>query len=86
MRGIQRSSSRLVSTFTRNNLTRKPQLHQTSYVAHGAAVIGNVNLGEQSSVWFNSVLRADINSISIGRRTNVQDGAVIHVYHSFTEV
>jgi len=45
----------------------------------GAWVIGDVEVGEDASVWFNAVLRGDINVIRVGRRTNVQDGAVVHV-------
>jgi carbonic anhydrase/acetyltransferase-like protein (isoleucine patch superfamily) len=45
----------------------------------GAWVIGDVEVGEDASVWFNAVLRGDINVIRVGNRTNVQDGAVVHV-------
>jgi carbonic anhydrase/acetyltransferase-like protein (isoleucine patch superfamily) len=48
-------------------------------VAGGAWLIGDVELGEQASVWFNAVLRGDINTIHLGSRSNVQDGAVLHV-------
>ncbi len=51
----------------------------TSYIAPGAAVIGNVVLGEQVSIWFNAVLRGDNDAIVIGDGSNVQDGAVLHV-------
>jgi carbonic anhydrase/acetyltransferase-like protein (isoleucine patch superfamily) len=54
-------------------------VHDTVFVAPGAHLIGRVSIGEGSSVWFNSVLRADINRISIGRYTNVQDLSVVHV-------
>ena len=56
-----------------------PRVHPTVYVADGAWLIGDVEVGEQASVWFNAVLRGDINSIHVGRRSNVQDGAVLHV-------
>jgi carbonic anhydrase/acetyltransferase-like protein (isoleucine patch superfamily) len=56
-----------------------PSLHSSVYVAAGAFVIGAVNLCEDVSVWFNAVLRGDINEICVGRRTNIQDGAVVHV-------
>jgi carbonic anhydrase/acetyltransferase-like protein (isoleucine patch superfamily) len=49
------------------------------YIADGAWLIGDVEVGEQASLWFNAVLRGDINSIHVGRRSNVQDGAVLHV-------
>jgi carbonic anhydrase/acetyltransferase-like protein (isoleucine patch superfamily) len=51
----------------------------SSWVAPDAVIIGNVTLGEDSSVWYLSVVRADTDAISIGDRTNIQDGAIIHV-------
>lgn len=56
-----------------------PTIHPSAFVAEGAWVIGEVSLGEQSGVWFNAVLRGDINGISVGARSNVQDGCVLHV-------
>lgn len=56
-----------------------PQIAPSAWIAPGAVVIGDVSIGERSSVWFNCVLRGDTNSISIGRDTNIQDGTVIHV-------
>ena len=52
------------------------------YIADGAKVIGNVKIGEDSSVWYNAVVRGDSNSIEIGKNTNVQDNAVLHTSHS----
>ena len=49
-----------------------------SYRAHNATVVGDVKLGPQSSCWFNAVVRGDVAPVSIGARTNVQDGAVVH--------
>ena len=63
----------------RRYLGRQPAIHPTAFVAQGAVIIGDVTLGEGSSVWYNSVLRADINSIRIGPQSNVQDGSVIHL-------
>jgi carbonic anhydrase/acetyltransferase-like protein (isoleucine patch superfamily) len=60
-------------------LATPPTIHPTAFVAPGADVIGDVTLGEESSVWFQSVLRGDINRIVIGPRSNVQDGAVVHL-------
>jgi len=57
----------------------RPQIHATSFVEASAHVIGNVTLGEDSSVWFCSVLRGDVNEIRVGRGTNVQDGTIVHV-------
>jgi len=56
-----------------------PRVHETAFVAEGAYVVGNVALGRDVSVWFNAVLRADINGIIVGDRTNIQDGCVLHV-------
>jgi gamma-carbonic anhydrase len=56
----------------------RPQYHGNCFIASNAMVIGDVVLGEQSSVWFNSTLRGDVNFIRIGARTNIQDGVVIH--------
>ena len=56
-----------------------PRLHTSVFIADGAQVIGNVELGEESSVWYNTVLRGDVNTITIGARTNIQDLSVVHV-------
>src|SRR5262249_57799383 len=56
-----------------------PRLHPSAFVADGAQVIGNVEIGAESSVWYNTVLRGDVNTISIGARTNIQDLSVVHV-------
>ena len=58
-----------------------PVVHPTAFVDESAQVIGDVQIGAESSVWMNAVIRADVNSIRIGERTNVQDGTVIHVMH-----
>lgn len=57
-----------------------PRIAADAYVAHGAVVIGDVEIGEKASIWFNCVLRGDDNAIRIGDRTNIQDGSVIHVH------
>jgi carbonic anhydrase/acetyltransferase-like protein (isoleucine patch superfamily) len=56
-----------------------PKIHETAFVAENAIVIGDVEIDEQSSVWFGSVLRGDVNYIRVGKRTNIQDGSIIHV-------
>jgi carbonic anhydrase/acetyltransferase-like protein (isoleucine patch superfamily) len=56
-----------------------PQVHKSVFVGAGVQLIGNVKIGKDSSVWFNSVLRGDINAVEIGERTNIQDAAVLHV-------
>ena len=58
-----------------------PRLHPTAYVAPGARIIGRTRIGAHSSIWFNAVLRADINRIRIGVRTNIQDLCLLHVDH-----
>jgi carbonic anhydrase/acetyltransferase-like protein (isoleucine patch superfamily) len=58
-----------------------PEVPPSAFVAEGACLIGEVTLGRDSSVWFNAVLRGDINAIRIGDRSNVQDGVIIHVTH-----
>ena len=54
-------------------------IDESVFIAPGAVIVGDVRLGAHSSVWYNAVLRGDSDTISIGPRTNVQDGAVIHV-------
>lgn len=56
-----------------------PTVDETVFIAPSADVIGDVVLGENTSVWFNCVIRGDVNSIRIGKRSNIQDGTVIHV-------
>jgi len=58
---------------------RKPQIAATAYVDPQAVVIGDVSIGEQSSLWPGVVVRGDVHYIRIGARTNVQDGSVLHV-------
>jgi carbonic anhydrase/acetyltransferase-like protein (isoleucine patch superfamily) len=61
------------------SLNTGPTIHSTAFLAPGAVVIGDVTLAEESSVWPAAVLRADLNRIMIGPRSNVQDGAVVHL-------
>ena len=56
-----------------------PRLHPSAFIADGAQVIGQVEIGEESSIWYNTVLRGDVNTITIGRRTNIQDLTMVHV-------
>ncbi|MBI2339301.1 MAG: gamma carbonic anhydrase family protein [Deltaproteobacteria bacterium] len=56
-----------------------PKIHPTVFLAPQAVVIGDVEIGEGSSVWFQTVVRGDVNSIRIGKRTNIQDLSVVHV-------
>ena len=57
----------------------KPKIDASALVVDSAQIIGEVTIGEESSVWFNAVIRGDVNHISIGKRTNIQDGCVLHV-------
>lgn len=56
----------------------KPLIHESVFVAEGARIYGDVQIGENSSVWFNAVIRAENGKIRIGRKTNIQDNVVIH--------
>lgn len=56
-----------------------PRIHPSAFIAPGAAVIGDVAIGEESSVWFHTTVRGDIAPITIGARTSIQDGTVVHV-------
>lgn len=56
-----------------------PRVHPTAFVDRSAQVIGDVEMGEESSAWMNVVIRGDVNWIRIGRRTNIQDGSIVHV-------
>ena len=60
-----------------NNIA--PKIHETAFVSDDSIIIGDVEIGENASVWFGSVLRGDVNFIRIGAGTNIQDGTVIHV-------
>ncbi|WP_321391912.1 gamma carbonic anhydrase family protein [Emcibacter sp.] len=56
-----------------------PTVHETAFIAPGARIIGDVHIGAGSSIWFNCVLRGDVNEIRIGCNSNIQDGSVVHV-------
>ncbi len=58
---------------------KHPKVDETAFVADDAVVIGDVEIGEDSSVWFGSVVRGDVNYIRIGARTNIQDLTIVHV-------
>jgi carbonic anhydrase/acetyltransferase-like protein (isoleucine patch superfamily) len=62
----------------RSYLGRWPEIDPTAYVDPSAQVLGDVTLGPQSSVWLNAVVRGDVNRITIGARSNIQDCAVLH--------
>lgn len=55
-----------------------PSIHESCFVAENATIVGDVEIGENCSIWFNAVVRGDVNFIKIGHHTNIQDGVVIH--------
>ena len=62
---------------------QSPQVPASAFIAQGAVVIGDVTLGAESSVWFGAVLRGDINRIEVGKGSNIQDNAVVHLADDF---
>ena len=74
MVGLCYYDAKMIRPFRGHN----PQIHDTAYVDESAQIIGDVQIGEQSSVWCNAVLRGDMYYIRIGNRTNVQDNCVVH--------
>jgi carbonic anhydrase/acetyltransferase-like protein (isoleucine patch superfamily) len=58
-----------------------PQVHPSVFIAPGVHIIGDVTIGADSSVWYNAVIRGDVNWIRIGSGTNIQDGCILHVTH-----
>ena len=60
---------------------RNPRIDPSAFIAEGARISGDVEIGAESSIWYNCALRGDVNSIRIGRRTNIQDLSLIHVTH-----
>lgn len=62
---------------------KKPEVHSSVYVAPGAHVIGDVVLEENVSIWFNAVLRGDYEQIKVGKRSNIQDGTIVHADPDF---
>lgn len=63
----------------RNFEDKYPQIDPTAFIAETAVIIGDVKIGERSSIWYGTVLRGDVNYIRVGDRTNIQDQSVIHV-------
>lgn len=57
---------------------KAPRIHDSAFIAAGAVIVGDVEIGAEASVWYNCVIRADVNYIRIGARSNIQDGTVIH--------
>ena len=65
------------------HLGSTPHIPASAFVAHNATMLGSISIGEESSVWYQCVLRADINHITIGPRSNIQDGTVVHLADAF---
>ncbi|PCH87635.1 MAG: gamma carbonic anhydrase family protein [Flavobacteriales bacterium] len=57
---------------------KRPSIPESCYLAENATIIGDVRLGENCSIWFNTVIRGDVNSIYIGDNVNIQDGSIVH--------
>jgi carbonic anhydrase/acetyltransferase-like protein (isoleucine patch superfamily) len=57
---------------------KAPRIHSSAFIAPGCRIIGDVEIGPDASVWYNCVIRADVNRIVIGARSNIQDGTVVH--------
>jgi len=68
---------------TVNNIS--PRFGEDCYLAENSTIVGDVQMGSQCSVWFNAVVRGDVNSIRIGNKVNIQDGAVIHCTYQKTK-
>ena len=58
---------------------KSPSISKSAYIAPGTIIVGDVSLGDQVSIWFQTVIRGDINKIEIGAQTNIQDGCLLHV-------
>lgn len=66
-------------TVRRRVLETQPRIAADVFVAENAVVTGEVEIGNESSIWYGCVLRGDVNNITVGKRTNIQDGTVVHV-------
>ncbi len=63
-----------------------PEIGEECFLAEGACIIGDVVMGHHCSVWFNAVLRGDVNSIRIGNHVNIQDGSVLHTLYGLSTI
>ncbi len=63
-----------------------PKIHQSVYISENASIIGDVEIGENSSVWFGAVIRGDVCNVKIGNNSNVQDNSVIHVNYNMPSI
>lgn len=71
----------LVKTINRNGEVLTPRIAEGVIMMENATVVGDVSIGEGSTLWFNSVLRGDVNTITIGEHCNIQDGSVLHTLY-----
>ena len=71
----------LVKTINRNGEILSPRIAEGVIMMENATVVGDVTVGEGSTLWFNSVLRGDVNTITIGKHCNIQDGSVLHTLY-----
>lgn len=61
-----------------------PKVHESAFIAPSASIVGDVEIGEDTNIWYNCAMRGDVHEIRIGARTNIQDGTVIHVTTDFS--
>ena len=61
---------------------KEPEIHESVFIAEGSQLIGDIQIEAESSIWYNAVIRADVNQVVIKQGTNIQDGTVIHVSHT----
>jgi len=73
-------------TYIINCRGNEPQFGENCFLAPNATIIGDVITGDECSIWFNAVVRGDVNSIRMGNKVNIQDGAVIHATYEKTKV
>lgn len=71
----------VVRSITREGEVLTPHIAEDVFLAETAVVVGDVNVGEGTSLWYNSVLRGDVNAIIVGKHCNIQDGAVLHTLY-----
>jgi carbonic anhydrase/acetyltransferase-like protein (isoleucine patch superfamily) len=62
-----------------------PKIGKNVFIAENAVIIGDVTIGDNCSIWYNVVIRGDVNSIIIGNNTNIQDGAILHCTYEYTK-
>lgn len=62
----------------------QPKIDETVFVAESADIIGKVTIAKNANIWYNTVIRADVNTITIGENTNIQDGCVVHIASNFS--